>query len=529
MEEQRGAILSRQCRVGNCLHLPCRSEYPARKETLRDESAEARSRRPPLSARYDVRGLKISPTQDSGDLSSFPITPKPNLQAPPKALSQAHPPRVPLILTPRAMQTLAAICNFSKDSLIQLGHSGPDKVSVDGLRSPNRTEASPVKNTEKPELRVQGQCIMTVNISWLFRHSPQARRSAVSNGCFCFQITGSGSAGDLFTKTASPLTTSRGRSQEYDSGNDTSSPPSMQIGSARSRGQEKGSPSGGLSKSQDINSGNTSDSGNSFTTSSPQNKGATLENLSPTSRGRESRGFQSPCLECAEVKKSSLVPPTAQSSPMRGCSRSSSYASTRSSSHSSRSPNPRASPRYTRSRSTSSGKRSYSRSPSYSSKSGKRSPPSRSSRSRRSPSYSRYSPSRERDPKHGEKDSQQRERQRARRRRRSYSPMRKRRRDSPSHLEARRITSARKRPIPYYRPSPSSPSSLSSTSSWYSSSSSRSGSHSYSRSRSRSRSHSHSRSRTRPSSSSSSRSPSLGSRSRSRSYSSADSYSSMRR
>lgn len=69
------------------------------------------------------------------------------------------------------------------------------------------------------------------------------------------------------------------------------------------------------------------------------------------------RGFQSPCLECTEVKKSNLVPSTDRSSPMRGCSRSSSYASTRSSSHSSRSPNPRASPRYTRSRSTSSGKR----------------------------------------------------------------------------------------------------------------------------------------------------------------------------
>lgn len=130
---------------------------------------------------------------------------------------------------------------------------------------------------------------MTVNISWLFRHSPQAQRSAVSNGCFCFQITGSGSAADLFTKTASLLTTSRGRSQEYDSGNDTSSPPSTQISSARSRGQEKGSPSGGLSKSRDLHSGNTSDSGNSFTTSSPQNKGTTLEHVSPTSRGRDSR------------------------------------------------------------------------------------------------------------------------------------------------------------------------------------------------------------------------------------------------
>ncbi|KAJ8403856.1 hypothetical protein AAFF_G00347240, partial [Aldrovandia affinis] len=54
---------------------------------------------------------------------------------------------------------------------------------------------------------------------------------------------------------------------------------------------------------------------------------------------------------------------------------------------------------------------------------------------------------------------------RAHHRSRSYSPIRKRRSDSPSFMEARRITSARKRPIPYYRPSPSSPSSLSSCSS----------------------------------------------------------------
>ncbi|XP_077457522.1 serine/arginine repetitive matrix protein 4 isoform X2 [Stigmatopora argus] len=40
---------------------------------------------------------------------------------------------------------------------------------------------------------------------------------------------------------------------------------------------------------------------------------------------------------------------------------------------------------------------------------------------------------------------------RKRRRYKSYSPMRKRRRNSPSYLEARRITSARKRPVPYFR------------------------------------------------------------------------------
>nr|XP_046185812.1 serine/arginine repetitive matrix protein 3 isoform X2 [Oncorhynchus gorbuscha] len=78
---------------------------------------------------------------------------------------------------------------------------------------------------------------------------------------------------------------------------------------------------------------------------------------------------------------------------------------------------------------------------------------------------------------------------RAHRRSRSYSPIRKRRRDSPSFMEARRITSARKRPIPYYRPSPSSSSSMSSPSH-----SGRSRSRSYSCSHSRTRSHSRSRS-----------------------------------
>ncbi|KAI7813173.1 putative serine/arginine repetitive matrix protein 3-like, partial [Triplophysa rosa] len=80
----------------------------------------------------------------------------------------------------------------------------------------------------------------------------------------------------------------------------------------------------------------------------------------------------------------------------------------------------------------------------------------------------RQNNSRERDsPHHSDAE-------RSRRRSRSYSPIRKRRRDSPSFMEARRITSARKRPIPYYRPSPSSSSSSSSCSS-----SSRSRSRSY--------------------------------------------------
>ncbi|KAG9351926.1 hypothetical protein JZ751_023177 [Albula glossodonta] len=107
---------------------------------------------------------------------------------------------------------------------------------------------------------------------------------------------------------------------------------------------------------------------------------------------------------------------------------------------------------------------------------------------------------------------------RARRRSRSYSPIRKRRRDSPSFMEARRITSARKRPIPYYRPSPSSSSSLSSHSG---SSRSRSRSYdsysSYSRSPTRSRSRSPTRSRSRSRTRSPSRNHSYYSRSSSES------------
>ncbi|XP_069741050.1 serine/arginine repetitive matrix protein 3 isoform X2 [Narcine bancroftii] len=116
------------------------------------------------------------------------------------------------------------------------------------------------------------------------------------------------------------------------------------------------------------------------------------------------------------------------------------------------------------------------------------------SKSRSSP---RKEQSRERDSDVGARHHDS-EAERHRRRSRSYSPIRKRRRDSPSFMEPRRITSARKRPIPYYRPSPSSPSSLSSYSS-YSRSRSRSydSYSSYSRSRTRSRSRSQTRSRSR--------------------------------
>ncbi|KAB1263570.1 Serine/arginine repetitive matrix protein 3 [Camelus dromedarius] len=125
-----------------------------------------------------------------------------------------------------------------------------------------------------------------------------------------------------------------------------------------------------------------------------------------------------------------------------------------------------------------------------------------SSGSSHSPSLSSHysdsrSPSRDKDGE-GRARHAEAEAARARRRSRSYSPIRKRRRDSPSFMEPRRITSARKRPIPYYRPSPSSSSScLSSDYSSRSPSRSPSPGHSHgsysSRSRTRSRTRSPSR------------------------------------
>ncbi|CAH2295996.1 Hypothetical predicted protein [Pelobates cultripes] len=324
---------------------------------------------------------------------------------------------------------------------------------------------------------------------------------------------------------------------EYDSGNDTCSPPSTQASSSRLKvNQEKDSPNHqefgqvpSSGKTPNGHSDNISDSGNSSASCFSFTKDGTL--LLADSRTQDKRSISS-CLGCLEEQKSlSDLSPDRNSTRSRR-SRSSTYTDTQrscshSSSHSisSNSSHYRSSGRKSRCRSSSSEARSYSRSPSYSSKSDGRSPASRSSRTRRSPSYSRYSPSRDRD--HGSKysSSEKETRKRTHRRRRSYySPLRKRRRDSPSHLEARRITSARKRPIPYYRPSPSSASSASSTPSFY-------GSHSWSRSRSYSSDRS-SRSRSTRSGRSRSREWSRSSRERSRSRSwsqSSDSCNSTRR
>ncbi|XP_029295520.1 LOW QUALITY PROTEIN: serine/arginine repetitive matrix protein 4 [Cottoperca gobio] len=307
---------------------------------------------------------------------------------------------------------------------------------------------------------------------------------------------------------------------DYDSGNDTSSPPSSKTGvfqasvtdNKRNHCKRLASPE----KLKFTDRDNASDSGNSVTSYASLCKPYGEDGLSATLFSGNGKREQI-TLGCrVEVVKS---PKTSSCSRrMRKSSRR--RRKTRSSSSRSRSSgSSRYSGRYSRSLSLSSCS-SYSRSPSYSANLRRRgSVASLSSRG----SYSRYSAdrlrdrkrthsSREADVKHAQKVSGKRQR------RKSYSPMKKRRRDSPSHLEARRITSARKRPIPYFRPSPSSSSRSTSVSSWssiFTRSRSRSPIHSIRRSRSRS--HSHSYSSYRSYSRSSSWNSIFGSRSRSRS------------
>ncbi|XP_041644288.1 serine/arginine repetitive matrix protein 4 [Cheilinus undulatus] len=307
---------------------------------------------------------------------------------------------------------------------------------------------------------------------------------------------------------------------DYDSGNDTSSPPSSKTGVSQASVSEKKRSHcqhlTSLEKLKFTDRDNVSDSGNSVTSYAslcrPYGEDSLSAALFSTKREQITLGCR------VQVVRS---PKTS------GCSQRMSKASrrrlkTRSSSRRSRSRSrssgsSRNSGRYSRSLSLSSCS-SYSRSPSYSADPRRRgSVASLSSRG----SYCRYTPdrlrdrkrtpsSRETDVKHSHKVSGKR------RRRKSYSPMKKRRRDSPSHLEARRITSARKRPIPYFRPSPSSSSRSTSVSSWsslFTRSRSRSPIHSLSRSRSRSHSYSSYRSYSR----SSSWNSIFGTRSRSRS------------
>ncbi|KAF4790005.1 serine/arginine repetitive matrix 4 [Turdus rufiventris] len=141
-------------------------------------------------------------------------------------------------------------------------------------------------------------------------HSPSCRSSrnrnlwraglwaCASAGTEKLWISQSGSSADLFTKTDSPpgnLASQNGEYHEYDSGNDTSSPPSTQTSSSRSKdSQEKRSlvhdgfgHAFSSGKPKLANSDNSSDSGNSFTSCFSQTKGTALENLSPDAQGQD--------------------------------------------------------------------------------------------------------------------------------------------------------------------------------------------------------------------------------------------------
>ncbi|XP_029960117.1 serine/arginine repetitive matrix protein 4 [Salarias fasciatus] len=254
---------------------------------------------------------------------------------------------------------------------------------------------------------------------------------------------------------------------DYDSGNDTSSPPSSKTGvsrasvadSKRNHCQRLTSPD----KLKFTDRDNASDSGNSVTSYASLCKPYGEDGLSATlfsTNGKREQITLGCRVEVVRSPKTSSCSQRRSESPRRRLK--GRFSSSRSRSRSSGTS--RYSGRYSRSPSPSSCS-TYSRSPSNSADLRRRG--SLSSRG----SYCRYSHDRLRDRKragssrksglkHTHKVSGKR------RRRKSYSPMRKRRRDSPSHLEARRITSARKRPIPYFRPSPSSSSRATSASSW---------------------------------------------------------------
>ncbi|XP_038149374.1 serine/arginine repetitive matrix protein 4 isoform X2 [Cyprinodon tularosa] len=297
-----------------------------------------------------------------------------------------------------------------------------------------------------------------------------------------------------------------GGPRDYDSGNDTSSPPSSKTGVSRASVVENQRSCQHLTsppeKHHFADRDNGSDSGNSVTSYASSCKPYRDDGFSATLFSGNSKSTQI-SLGCEEEdlrcrKTARCTHRRSRSYRKRFRKRTLSFTSRSRSSVSSR-----YSGRHSRSTSLSSCS-SYSTSLSYSSDTRRRgSLVSLSSRE----SYSKYSAhrrdrkrrssSREKDMKHRHKVSGKR------RRRKSYSPMRKRRRDSPSHLEARRITSARKRPIPYFRPSPSSSNRSTSVSSWsslFTRSRSRSPIYSIRHSRSHSRSFSSYRSYSRSSS-----------------------------
>ncbi|XP_061758930.1 serine/arginine repetitive matrix protein 4 isoform X2 [Nerophis ophidion] len=257
----------------------------------------------------------------------------------------------------------------------------------------------------------------------------------------------------LSSKLLEGTTSSHGGAHDYDSGNDTSSPPSCKTAADGKSAERR------RAASQFADKDDVSDSGNSVTSYASLCKTCRDDGLREhvmlgcrvdVMRSSETSGCSQEASESSgrsrsRGRKKKKKKKKKKSRKRRRCR---SSGSSRYSGHHSR---------------NSSSVRSYSRLPSYSPARRRRG--SVSSNSSRG-SYSRYSHDRSRSRR---RTSSSRETDvmhkssRKRRRREFYSPMRKRRKDSPSHLEARRITSARKRPVPYFRRSPST---CSSTSSW---------------------------------------------------------------
>ncbi|XP_013930272.1 PREDICTED: serine/arginine repetitive matrix protein 4-like, partial [Thamnophis sirtalis] len=223
-----------------------------------------------------------------------------------------------------------------------------------------------------------------------------------NNASFCLQISDSRSATGLFTKTVGQLGNQikeSGDAHEYDSGNATSSPPSVQTSTSRSKDSQENKGEAPDGFGQAFSPGKTGsvsspDSGNSLHSYSSQAKGTVLEEPSPSPRDlcKDQNGEPWPSLEPLEKKKDDIVSPPFSSSPLQPCLRNVSPSSRSSldSSHSGpfhhkvrrrSSPSPSC---------CSSKSRFSSRSPSYSPMSCKRATGSRNSRSRRSPSYSQY-------------------------------------------------------------------------------------------------------------------------------------------
>ncbi|MGH0176393.1 UNVERIFIED_CONTAM: hypothetical protein FKN15_073641 [Acipenser sinensis] len=286
------------------------------------------------------------------------------------------------------MRRQEAIFNLSKTGTVDTGLGViPEGGTAAGALNPGVPPGVPQAATADTDegLQMQEACKAQQGATPPVETCPTLWNRAAQRGIVdkttLVLIKHSGSAAGLFTKKESNhdiVSNQHKGHQDYDSGNDTSSPPTTKTGLPRSKDDEEKNivyqvklPSPEKLRFNDDDSG--SDSGN-FVSS-----------------------------------YSSLCQPLLSASPV-----------------------------------TSKIESCYSRSSRYSAKSRKRSLESWSSQSCRSPSYSRYNPDRSRETdnkKYGLKEKESK-RERERRRCQSYSPMRKRRRDSPSHLEARRITRA---------------------------------------------------------------------------------------